>query len=81
MTTKDFIRKWGAEVHGQWWLADAGRTYWAASYKMARAQLAAMSQGFLNLRNLDSYRGTSSMAKALEVCQKENILPLGMRPA
>ncbi len=67
MTTKDFIRKWGTGVKGDWWLKDAGRVYWAASYEMPQDELLIMSRDFMRLSNLDVYRGTSACKLAMDI--------------
>lgn len=77
MTTKDFIRKWDTGVKGAWWLKDAGRCYWAASYNMPQDDLLAMSKDFMGLRNLDIYRGGQAYKMALGVAMytKPSVLP------
>ena len=55
MTTRDFVRRWGVLVKGDWWLKDAERCYWAASFRMMSDEIVVMSRDFLELSNFDSY--------------------------
>lgn len=73
MTTRDFVRKWSATVHGDWWLKDAGRCYWAASYHMPQDDLLAMSRDFMQLDNLDLYRGGKAFQRAMDVAMYTKI--------
>ena len=67
MTTRDFVRKWGKKVKGDWWLKDAERCYWAASFRMCHDDLVLMSRDFIDLRNFDVYRGTEVSRKAYDI--------------
>lgn len=70
MTEQEFIKKWDANVMGEYWRQNIDRLFWARSYGMPTPELVEMSTDFLMVGKLP--RSSSSEVLAHNILKEHN---------